>query len=121
MTEGLTHLRENNSDTEQHLSENREKFETDAVFLWRLMQRGERLTRQIVVEKYKICDRRLGDLHSEGKCEKEWKLNEKGKRMYVEYFVPIHKLPSKTEVIQKATIVIDMMKRLGKGSQQELF
>ena len=94
----LTHIKENNSDSQQHLEENRQKFETDAVFLLRLMKMGKRLTRLSVVKDYGIDGRRLGELHSEGQCKKSWKINDKGKRLYVEYYVPIPKMLTKTEL-----------------------
>ena len=59
------------------------------------MLRGERLTAKTVVQKYGIADRRLRDLENEGKCTKSWKLNEQGKRMYVEYYCEIPKEPTK--------------------------
>lgn len=94
------HQFENNSDSQSFLDENRDKFESDAAFLLHQMQRGERLTAQTVVQKYGIADRRLRDLHNDGKCSKEWKLNEQGKRMYVEYFVERPKPPGKLMVIE---------------------
>lgn len=113
------HRRESSEDTEQHLQENIEKYEADAVFLHKLMLRGERLTRQMVVEKYKINDRRLGDLFISGKCEKEWVLNENGKRKWVEYFITAAKLPTKSECIERSAKIIDLMKTVGKEYQHQ--
>lgn len=96
----LIHQRENSEDTEKHLQENHDKFETDCQFLLKLMLRGERLTGKTVMIKYEIHDRRLRDLHISGKCEKAWKLNEKGRRMYMEYFITPPKRPTKKEVIE---------------------
>lgn len=107
------HERENNPDSQQHLDTNRQKFETDAQFLLRQMINGEVLTAKTVVQKYGVADRRLRDLEIDGKCEKRWRLNENGKRMYVEYFVPRIKSPSKSEVIQRATKVIELLKSTG--------
>tara|TARA_R110000868_G_scaffold203901_1_gene451815 strand:+ start:1273 stop:1605 length:333 start_codon:yes stop_codon:yes gene_type:complete len=95
----LTHIRENNDDSERHLSENRSKFETDAMFLLKQMLRGEILTAKTVVQKYSIADRRLRDLENDGKCKKRWKLNEVGKRLYVEYFCEIPKQLTKSDII----------------------
>ena len=94
------HQRESEDDTERHLQENHEKFETDCQFLLKQMLRGERLTAKTVVKKYEISDRRLRDLQIAGKCQKEWKLNEQGKRMYVEYFVPLPKIPTKAQALK---------------------
>lgn len=95
----FTHIRENNDDTERHLSENREKFETDAMFLLKQMMRGEVLTAKTVVQKYSIADRRLRDLENEGKCKKRWKLNNEGKRLCVEYYCEIPRPITKSELI----------------------
>lgn len=94
------HQRENSEDTEKHLQENISKLETDCQFLLKLMKRGERLTGKTVMTKYEIHDRRLRDLHIAGKCEKAWKLNEKGKRMYVEYYITPPSPPTKKAVIE---------------------
>lgn len=94
----MIHDRENSEDTERHLSENRRKFESDCVFLLKLMHSGRRLTSDDVHEM-KINDRRLRNLFEDGKCQREWKLNEKGKRVCVEYFVNISKRPTKRDVV----------------------
>lgn len=98
MTE-FTHIRESTEDTERHLSENREKYESDGLYLYRLMKMGKRLTRQQVVKDYGINDRRLGEIFSDGKCQKEWVVNENGKRLYVQYFIPIPKPITKGKLI----------------------
>lgn len=103
----FTHDRENNEDTERHLSENRQKFETDAMFLLRQMMAGERLTAKTVVQKYGIADRRLRDLEIDGKCKKVWKLNDVGKRIYVEYYCEIPLPPTKKKAIASATNFLD--------------
>lgn len=101
MKEIEIHQRERQSpqETESFLQENIQKYETDAVFLYKLMQNGERLTAKDVMQKYGIHDRRLRDMEISGKCEKAWKLNENGKRMYVEYFINLSHPPTKKEVI----------------------
>ena len=99
MIDGFTHLIENNDDSQRHLEENRNKFESDAQFLLNQMKRGERLTAKTVVQKYGIADRRLRDLENEGKCKKEWKLNEAGKRLYVEYFCEIPRPQTKQNIV----------------------
>ena len=113
----LVHDRESNEDTERHLSENREKFETDAQYLLRLMKRGRRLSSQDVHDM-KICDRRLRELHSAGQCEKVWKLNEAGKRLYVQYYCEIPMPPTKRKAIDWAT---EFLNNQQKGTQQNLF
>jgi len=99
----IVHDQENNEDSQRHLQENSDKFETDCQFLLKQMLRGERLTAKTVVQKYGIADRRLRDLEIAGKCKKEWKLNEAGKRLYVEYFCEIAKPPTKLQVVARWT------------------
>lgn len=94
----LTHIRENNEDSQQHLDSNREKFETDAMFLLKQMMRGERLSAKTVVQKYGCESRRLREIFSEGKCEKVWVTDTNGKRKFVEYFITPPKPISKTEL-----------------------
>lgn len=112
MNDDLIHQREKYSDTEQHLQENISNYEIDAVFLLKLMMKGERLTAKTVVQKYGKESRRLRDLFISGKCEKVWVTNEKGKRLYVEYFVSIPALPTKSMCIQKAEKVIETMNKI---------
>lgn len=108
------HQREKSENTESFLQENIEKFGGDALFLLKLMLRGERLTGKDVVQRYGIHDRRLRDLEISGKCEKRWVLKENGKRSHVEYFVTIPHPPTKHEVIQKADAIIRTMKDIPK-------
>lgn len=96
----LIHDMERGEDSQQHLSENKSKFESDATFLLKQMMRGDRLTAKTVVQKYSMESRRLRDLFISGKCEKAWKVNEQGKRLYVEYFITTPKPPSKKQTIE---------------------
>jgi hypothetical protein len=102
MAENITHDIERGEDSQRHLDQNREKFETDAMFLLKQMLRGERLTAQTVVKKYSCEPRRLRDLHNEGKCKKEW-VSVDGKRKYVEYYCDIPKPPTKGQVVAMFT------------------
>lgn len=98
----FVHYRENNEDTQRHLDENRATFESDCMYLLRLMNMGKRLSRQQVSDMH-INERRLGELHEDGKCKREWMFRElpngKKKRTHVEYFIPIPKPPTKGQVI----------------------
>ncbi len=89
------HQRESSEDTESFLQENIKTFETDCLFLLKCMLRGERLSAKTVVQKYGKESRRLRELYTSGKCEKEWMHNEKGKRTHVEYFITPPKPPTK--------------------------
>lgn len=108
----LLHDRENNEDTQRHLDENRDKFEGDGEYLHRLMKLGRRLSSQDAHD-LKIDSRRLRELHSAGKCEKVWKLNDAGKRMYVEYFCKMPESPTKAKAIKWATELLEKMKNEG--------
>lgn len=109
------HLVENNGDSQRHLDENRNKFESDGDFLYRMMKMGKRFSDQEVAAKYGINGRRLRELvHEKPDVEKEWMYNDNGKRTHVEYFVPRVPAPSKTKVIQAAQKVIDTMKGTAK-------
>lgn len=110
MNEIEIHQRESTEDTESFLQENIEKFEIGAVFLLKKMLTGERLTAKDVMQKYGIHDRRLRDLFISGKCQREWVLNDKGKRLYVEYFIPIPKPITKTELIEKTNSAINNLR-----------
>jgi hypothetical protein len=103
MPEIEIHQRESTEETESFHQENIKKAESDAVFLLGQMLRGEILTAKTVVQKYGIADRRLRDLQISGKCKKRWKLNDDGKRQYVEYYCEIPKAPTKLSVAAKWT------------------
>lgn len=103
----MLHERENNQDTESFLQENIDKFQTDAVFLLGIMLKGEKLTAKTVVQKYGKEPRRLRDLFISGKCKKQWKLDDKGKRLYVEYYCEIPLPPTKQEAVRWATEFLD--------------
>jgi hypothetical protein len=94
----FVHYKENDTDVQRHLDENRATFETDCMYLLRLMNMGRRLSSQDVHDM-RINDRRLRELESEGKCTKAWKFNEQGKRMYVEYFIEGLRPPTKGQVV----------------------
>jgi hypothetical protein len=96
----LVHQYENDKHTQSFLKENGEKFQGDAEIIMKLLYAGHRLTAMEVVEKYHIHDRRLRDVIKScpNTVKKEWKLNEKGKRMYVEYFIPKFQPPTKKEL-----------------------
>lgn len=115
--ENYLHDRENSDDTERHLSENRDKLETDCDYLLRLMMRGRRLSSQDVHDM-KIHDRRLRNLYSAGKCKRQWKLNDKGKRLFVEYFVEREMEPTKRDAIAWAT---EFLQKQQQGIPQQLF
>jgi len=95
------HERESDSNTESFLNENRDKFESDAKFLLHLLYGGRKLSGHQVTKDYGIDSRRLRELvNSHKDVKKEWVLDEKGKRKYVQYFMDIPKLPTKDDLQQ---------------------
>lgn len=101
MPEIFIHERESDLSTESFLNENREKFSSDAKFLLSLLYRGKRLSNHQVTKDFGIDGRRLRELIlSHKEIKKEWVLNDKGKRMYVEYFMEIPKQTTKSDLQQ---------------------
>jgi hypothetical protein len=99
MPEIFIHEKETDNNTESFLNENREKFETDAVFLLRLMYHGKRLSGHQVTKEYGIDSRRLRELVVSHKdIKKEWVLDDGGKRKYVQYFMETPKPPTKSNL-----------------------
>ena len=118
----LVHQHENNPDTQEFLKSNGEKFQGDCLTAMRLMFSGIRLTSQDCWVKYGINDRRLRDCHNArpDTVKKEWKLNEQGKRMYVEYFIEKFQPPTKAD-LQKWFSDFQEQKGEGKLIQIPLF
>ena len=86
----VVHKRENNSESEQHLHENKYKFIGQCAYVKSLLENGVRLTVVLAVEVYKITSlpRRIKDLKSKGvPIETKWILDSDGKRSHVEYFI----------------------------------
>ncbi len=96
----MIHEHESGSESQNHLNENLDKFKGDLKIVFQLLFSGIRLTAMDLVEKYHIHDRRLRDAIKARPevVKKEWKLNEQGKRMYVEYFIPTFKPPTKSDL-----------------------
>jgi hypothetical protein len=62
-----------------------------------------------VVQEFGINDRRLRDLIASRKdIKKEWVLNEKGKRTFVQYYLDIPKPPTKLELVHSTLRQIDL-------------
>lgn len=97
---GLTHEIENNSDSQQHLDENLDKFSGDVKIVLQLLYSGHRLSAKDVVVKYGLHDRRLRDAIAAlpNIVKKEWVLKPNGKRDYVVYYIEKQKPPTKKEL-----------------------
>lgn len=101
MPEIEIHEFESSDDTETFLNEKREDFKSDALFLLHLLYRGHRLNgRQ--VEMWGVNSRRLRELFvSHKEVKREWKKDENGKRIVMEYWLEIPKIPTKEEVLER--------------------
>jgi hypothetical protein len=112
----MLHERENNQETETFLKESGKKFSQDCVTAMKLMYQGIRLNGETCKELYGLHDRRLRDCR-QGRpdmVKSAWKKDVNGKRLYVEYWIDVPTPPSKHEVIQRATKVIELLKNTGK-------
>lgn len=100
MPEILIHERENNADTESFLMEKRNELQHDAKFLLYLLYQGRRLNGK-QVEQWGINSRRLRELIvSHKEMKREWKRDENGKRIVMEYWLDIPRPATKTQLTQ---------------------
>ena len=98
------HDQENNSESAQHLKENRQKFSQQCLRVMELLNQGKRLTVANAIG-YGIMSlpRRILDCRENGlKIEDQWVKDTKGKRLYKEYFIPITKRRTKKQCIGAA-------------------
>ena len=96
----MIHQHESGIENQQHLDENLDKFKGDLKVVLQLLFSGVRLSAMELVEKYHIHDRRLRDAIKARPdvVKKEWKLDDRGKRMFVEYFIQKFQPPKKSEL-----------------------
>ncbi len=99
------HDRENNAESEQYLSENRQKFSNQVLLLLQLLNSGMRLTVASAF-KYGISSlpRRVADARANGIADikDEWVRNSQGKKLYKEWYKEGLRPPTKKEVVEKA-------------------
>lgn len=102
------HQTENNEDSQRHLQENAQSFSDQCLKVVELLNQGKRLTVLWAANSgIASLPRRIKDLRDGGfDIQDEWVKNEKGKRLYKEYFLIIKTRPTKKEVIEKAKKVI---------------
>lgn len=81
----MIHTTENNSDTQRHLFENRQKFKSDAEYLLNLLKDGKELS-NMNVAMMGIESRRLRDLYASIENVKRKWVEQDGKRKYVVYY-----------------------------------
>lgn len=97
----LLHEKENNQETESFLKDNGEKFNNHCVEVLKLLYRGLKLSSRELETQYNMDGRRLRDIYAARKdCKREWKRDENGKRLYVQYYLNIPKPPTKTKLQQ---------------------
>lgn len=97
------HGRENNEESEQHLQENQKKFSQQCLRVMELLNHGKRLTVASAIG-YGIMSlpRRVADCKENGlHIQDEWVRDERGKRLFKEWFITITKRPTKKAVIDK--------------------
>jgi hypothetical protein len=108
----MLHERENNEISETHLKDNGEKFSHHCNFVLTLMYQGKKLTARQLEREYNIDGRRLRDIFANRKeCKRAWRKDDDGKTQEMEYWLEIPH-PTKSECIEKAAKVIDLMKSL---------
>lgn len=102
----MIHEFENNDDTQSFLKENGQKFVGDCLIAMKLMYQGVRLNGDTCKELYGIHDRRLRNCRDARPdiVKSEWKRNANGKRLYVEFWIDVPKLPSKTALTAKQNL-----------------
>ena len=98
----ILHEHENSPDTESFLKSNGQKFRGDCITAMKLMYGGVRLNGDTCKELYGFHDRRLRNCREARPdiVKSEWKRNEKGERMYVEFWIDTPKPPTKSELQQ---------------------
>lgn len=97
------HDQENNSESQSFLQENSHKFSKQCLKVLEVFYSGKKLTCKSALIDYGIghLPRRLADLKENGvKIEEEWVRDDKGKRLYKQWWMAITKRPTKEEVIR---------------------
>jgi hypothetical protein len=99
----MLHEFENNQDTESFLKQNGKKFSQDCITAMKLMYTGVRLNGETCKHLYGFHDRRLRNCRE---CRPDivksaWKRNEKGERLYVEFWIDVPKPPTKQSVQER--------------------
>lgn len=92
MSKIKVHHKENNSESEEHLHENKMHFKKQTKNVLELLQKGIVLTSRSAMIDYNIGDvhRRIGELREENKIEgivDEW-VREEGKSKYKKWYMP---------------------------------
>lgn len=120
------HQKENSEWSEQFLKSNGAKFNADVVRVLMLLYSpvGRRLTAKQVNDITGMADggRRLRDIKAGRKdCKKGLRHKPGGGLEGVEYWLDIPPYPTKSAVIERSAKVIELMKNIPNGKQQNLF
>ena len=95
----MLHQRENNDISENHLKDNGEKLSRHCVEVLRLLYLGKKLTARELETVYNMDGRRLRDIYANRKdCKRDWRKDENGKNIGMEYWLEIPKPPTKSSV-----------------------
>lgn len=96
------HQQENSEDSQSYLQENEQRLKEGCLKVLRILNTGERLTvKSAINQGIASLPRRCLDLKNAGfDIQNEWVRNEKGKRLYKEYFLNITKRPTKEQIIE---------------------
>lgn len=99
--ETMLHDRESSEETESFLKQNGKKFGQDCVTAMKLMYQGVRLNGETCKELYNIHDRRLRNCREwrPDIVKSEWKRNEKGERLYVEFWIELPRPMTKGKLV----------------------
>ncbi len=94
----MIHPTENNSESQNHLDANLDKFKGDAKIVMQLLFSGKRLTGRVLETVYGIDSRRLRDVIKARPdiVKKCWVKDESNKTKFMEYFIEPFKPPTKT-------------------------
>lgn len=105
MKKNYNHIRENNSESENHLADNEEHFNTQCKKVLSLLRQGKVLTQRIGMIEHDIGDtrRRISDLVAGGiKIDWEWIMDAEGKvTKCKKWFIPEFASPTKEVVYKK--------------------
>lgn len=119
MNELIAHEKENWEGGESFVKDNGQKFQRHCVELLRMMYQGKRLHGRQVEVEFNMDGRRLRELYQHRKdILRAWKKDDKGKNIYMEYWLEIPPYPTKSAVIERSKNVINLLKAIP-GSKLE--
>ena len=108
----MLHEFENDKETESFLIEKNIKFSGDCLAIFKMLYKGLKLSGYDVVSKYGMDSRRLREIYTARPdiVRKEWVKDEKGKRKFVQYYIPPIITPTKAAAIEMGEKILQQMK-----------